>query len=111
MKKFVFVILLLLYSLMARSSPYEVEFYCNVNGIWRLITDGVDLTGIESVDFSFKHYYDIAMGAFCNNNPGMFTYVKYMMNWPAPGDPYYTQEGNARKTYIRGRFAEWRVFR
>ena len=40
-----------------------------------------------------------AMDAFCNNNPGRFTYVKYMMNWPAPGDPYYTQEGNVRRSY------------
>ena len=47
----------------AGGSPYEVEFYCNVNGTWRLITNAVDLTGVESLDFSFKHYYDIAMGA------------------------------------------------
>lgn len=47
----------------AGGSPYEVEFYCNVNGTWRLITNAVDLTDVESVDFSFKHYYDIAMGA------------------------------------------------
>ncbi|MBR4838719.1 MAG: T9SS type A sorting domain-containing protein [Bacteroidales bacterium] len=47
----------------AGGSPYEVEFYCNVNGTWRLTTDGVDLTGVESVNFSFKHYYDMAMGA------------------------------------------------
>ena len=47
----------------AGGSPYEVEFYCNVNGTWRLITNAVDLTGVESVDFSFQHYYDIAMGA------------------------------------------------
>lgn len=40
-----------------------------------------------------------AMDNFCNQNPGKFTYVKYMMNWPSPGDPYYTQEGNVRKTY------------
>lgn len=40
-----------------------------------------------------------AMDNFCNQNNGRFTYVKYMMNWPSPGDPYYTQEGNVRKTY------------
>lgn len=39
------------------------------------------------------------MEAFCNNNPGKYTYVKYQMNWPAPGDPYYTNEGGVRKTY------------
>ena len=39
------------------------------------------------------------MDAFCNNNPGKYTYVKYQMNWPAPGDPYYTNEGGVRKSY------------
>ncbi|MBR4147883.1 MAG: T9SS type A sorting domain-containing protein [Bacteroidales bacterium] len=41
----------------------------------------------------------VAMDNFCANNPDKFTYVKYMMNWPPPGDPYYTNEGNVRKTY------------
>lgn len=36
---------------------------------------------------------------FCNNNPGRFTYTKYQMNWPQPGDPYYTEEGNVRRGY------------
>lgn len=39
------------------------------------------------------------MQTFCNNNPGKYTYVKYQMNWPAPGDPYYTNECGIRKTY------------
>ena len=39
------------------------------------------------------------MLTFCNNNPGKYTYVKYQMNWPSPGDPYYTNEGAARKNY------------
>lgn len=36
---------------------------------------------------------------FCNNNPGAFTYTKYQMNWPGNGDPYYTAEGGARRSY------------
>lgn len=36
---------------------------------------------------------------FCNNNEGRFTYTKYQMNWPGNGDPYYTAEGGARRTY------------
>ena len=36
---------------------------------------------------------------FCNNNPGRYTYTKYQMNWPSPGDPYYTAEGNVRRAY------------
>ena len=39
------------------------------------------------------------MNTFCNNNPGRFTYTKYQMNWPAPGDPYYTEEGGVRREY------------
>ena len=34
-----------------------------------------------------------------NNNPGKFTYTKYQMNWPGNGDPYYTEEGGARRQY------------
>lgn len=25
--------------------------------------------------------------------------IKYQMNWPSPGDPYYTEEGGVRKSY------------
>ena len=39
------------------------------------------------------------MNTFCNNNAGRFTYTKYQMNWPAPGDPYYTEEGGVRRGY------------
>jgi len=34
-----------------------------------------------------------------NNNPGKYTYTKYAMSWPNPGDPYYTAEGGVRRTY------------
>ena len=34
-----------------------------------------------------------------DNNPGKYTYTKYVMNWPAPGDPYYTEEGGVRKNF------------
>ena len=39
------------------------------------------------------------MNTFCNNNAGRFTYTKYQMNWPSPGDPYYTEEGGVRREY------------
>ena len=39
------------------------------------------------------------MNTFCNNNAGNFTYTKYQMNWPSPGDAYYTEEGGVRRTY------------
>lgn len=34
-----------------------------------------------------------------NNNPGKYAYIKYAMSWPNPGDPYYTEEGGARRSY------------
>ena len=32
------------------------------------------------------------------NNPGKYTYTKYVMNWPSPGDPYYKAEANVKKS-------------
>ena len=40
-----------------------------------------------------------SMNTFCNNNAGRFTYTKYQMSWPSPGDPYYTAEGGVRRTF------------
>lgn len=34
-----------------------------------------------------------------NNNPGKYCIVKYQMNWPGNGDPYYTVEGGVRRMY------------
>jgi hypothetical protein len=34
-----------------------------------------------------------------DNNPGKYVYTKYVMNWPSPGDPYYTAEGGKRKNF------------
>lgn len=39
------------------------------------------------------------MQALCANNPGKYTYTKYQMQWPSPGDPYYTLEGGFRRDY------------
>lgn len=42
-----------------------------------------------------------AMKALTNNanNIGKYCYVKYQMNWPGNGDPYYTAEGGVRRDY------------
>ena len=39
------------------------------------------------------------MSQLTANNPGKFTYTKYPMYWPSPGDPYYTEEGSVRQVY------------
>jgi hypothetical protein len=30
---------------------------------------------------------------------GKYTLIKYQMNWPGTGDPYYTSEGNTRRSF------------
>lgn len=38
------------------------------------------------------------LNPFFNSHTG-YTLLKYQMNWPISGDPYYTAEGGVRKTY------------
>ncbi|MDR4987853.1 MAG: Omp28-related outer membrane protein [Bacteroidales bacterium] len=37
--------------------------------------------------------------SFASNNAEQMTLIKYQMNWPGSGDPYYTPEGGVRRTY------------
>ncbi len=39
------------------------------------------------------------LNPFIQQNGDKITLVKYQMNWPGSGDPYYTPEGGVRKTY------------
>ena len=39
------------------------------------------------------------MDTLTANNPGKYTYVKYPMNGPGTGDPYYTSECGTRRNY------------
>jgi hypothetical protein len=36
---------------------------------------------------------------WCNEKDTAITLIKYQMNWPSPGDPYYTDEGGVRRDY------------
>jgi len=36
---------------------------------------------------------------WCNTHEDQITLVKYQMNWPGAGDPYYTAEGGVRRDY------------
>ncbi len=42
---------------------------------------------------------DNSMQQLTSNNPGKYTYVKYPLNFPAPGDPYNTEECNMKKEF------------
>ena len=39
------------------------------------------------------------MTKLTNENPGKYTYTKYVVNYPGVGDPYYTEESGTRKDY------------
>ncbi len=39
------------------------------------------------------------LDAILEANPGGHSLIKYQMNWPWIGDPYYTEEGGSRKDY------------
>ena len=39
------------------------------------------------------------MNPFVANNIDNLSIIKYQMNWPGSGDPYYTPEGGARRVY------------
>ncbi len=41
------------------------------------------------------------------NNQGKYTKINYQMNWPGNGDPYYTAEGGARRTYYGINAVPW----
>ena len=36
---------------------------------------------------------------FLRYNRGKYTLIKYQMNWPGNGDPYYTEEGGTRRAF------------
>ncbi len=36
---------------------------------------------------------------WCNTNADDMALIKYQMNWPGSGDPYYTAEGGTRRNY------------
>ena len=36
---------------------------------------------------------------WCDTHADEITLVKYQMNWPSPGDPYYTAEGGVRRDF------------
>ncbi len=44
---------------------------------------------------------------WCNNNAEDITLVKYQMNWPGSGDPYYTTEGGIRRTQYGITWVPW----
>jgi hypothetical protein len=46
---------------------------------------------------------------WCNNNENDISLLKYQMNWPGSGDPYYTEEGGVRRDYYGVSWVPWLV--
>ncbi|MFK5857474.1 MAG: T9SS type A sorting domain-containing protein [Bacteroidota bacterium] len=46
---------------------------------------------------------------WCTTNEDDITLVKYQMNWPGSGDPYYTEEGGDRRNYYGVTWVPWLV--
>jgi hypothetical protein len=44
---------------------------------------------------------------WCQSHDDQITLVKYQMNWPGAGDPYYTQEGGDRRNYYGVSWVPW----
>jgi len=46
---------------------------------------------------------------WCQQNEDDITLIKYQMNWPGVGDPYYTEEGGTRRDYYGVGWVPWLV--
>lgn len=44
---------------------------------------------------------------WCQSHDDQITLVKYQMNWPGAGDPYYTAEGGDRRNYYGVGWVPW----
>ena len=42
---------------------------------------------------------NVQMESVFDVNPGEYSSIKYQMSWPGTGDPYYTTEGGARRSF------------
>ena len=89
----------------------------DVNGKEDILTDNVLSTTIN-VAFGFtqripmiEHFssstcfpcvlINSLMHKLTEENPGKYTYTKYVVDWPVSGDPYYTIESGIRKDYYQ----------
>jgi hypothetical protein len=44
---------------------------------------------------------------WCNDHGDEITLIKYQMDWPGSGDPYYTEEGGVRRTWYGVTWVPW----
>jgi hypothetical protein len=51
--------------------------------------------------------FNTTFNPWTESHANLITLVKYQMNWPSPGDPYYTAEGGARRMYYGVSYVPW----
>ena len=53
--------------------------------------------------------FHVSFVPWCEDHADDITLVKYQMNWPGSGDPYYTEEGGERRNYYGVTWVPWLV--
>lgn len=81
----------------AGGTPNEITFYCNTPQTWRLISPSVDMTGVESLTFSFKLRYekwgtDMNIGIATSSDNGGHWHEGWVQNFGATGNHEISQE-------------------
>jgi hypothetical protein len=51
--------------------------------------------------------FNASFNPWCVSHADQITLVKYQMNWPGAGDPYYTAEGGVRRDYYGVSYVPW----
>jgi hypothetical protein len=51
--------------------------------------------------------FNTQFNPWAETHADQITLIKYQMNWPSPGDPYYTAEGGVRRDYYGVSFVPW----
>ncbi len=51
--------------------------------------------------------FNVQFVPWCNTHEDEITLVKYQMNWPGVGDPYYTEEGGVRRNWYGVSWVPW----
>jgi len=51
--------------------------------------------------------FNTTFNPWCSAHADQITLIKYQMNWPSPGDPYYTEEGGVRRNYYGVSYVPW----
>lgn len=51
--------------------------------------------------------FNTQFNPWAETHADQITLIKYQMNWPSPGDPYYTAEGGVRRNYYGVSYVPW----